>query len=363
MSETFSDVVSRLNAPVVLDLNNSNPPDQGKTDGNSADKQFDLTADDPYGLVARVAASRSNLPMHMTMKLAGLAIIDLKVAVKYSRLGEESKNLLVEHLEIFHSTAKAHSRKLQFLETRSKGCIDGQVVRNVFLSAKLDRLAKMMPEGRVGVWGRIRNAFSFGGKQDVKVASTKTKLRQLYAKTFKEGQKQLRMLILQIQDLQQGLDDMEQTRWSIIDIMGRERGEQERLQDESLAEVWRKVGKTHFEQDTYSKNLALLKGMEKQQQMTGGDLEWIRGKLTGFEGEMEVLWERMVEARVVEAEKDKGREGSVFERAAKGAAGVSTPLSDHLTGDQGQTSYSFQDEIQQIQSEIDKLKAKQASKK
>ncbi|KAG0277017.1 hypothetical protein BGZ95_006662 [Linnemannia exigua] len=155
---------------------------------------------------------------------------------------------------------------------------------------------------------------------------------------------------------------MDQTRRAIIDIMGRERGEQERLlQDESLAEVWREVGKTNFEQETYRKNLDLLKGMENQQQLTSGDLEWIRGKLTGFEGEMEVLWERMVEARIAEAEKGHlSGKGTELERTAKGAAGVSTPLSDHLTDSQRKTSYSFRDEIQQIQSEIEKLKVRQA---
>jgi hypothetical protein len=156
--ETFEEALARLNTPIILNITNSqhtSPSD----DGSDHNKSADQTTDDTYGLVARVAASRKDLPPHMTMKLAELAMVDLKVAVKHSGISDSTKELLVEHLETFHGAAKVHTRKLQFLEARSRGCIDGQIAQNVFLSAELDRLERMS-KGKFGVWSRIRKAFS-----------------------------------------------------------------------------------------------------------------------------------------------------------------------------------------------------------
>ncbi|KAG0248244.1 hypothetical protein BGZ95_008141, partial [Linnemannia exigua] len=132
MFETFADALARLDAPINLDLNN----DCSNRHGTGCQYAY-RDPSDTHGLVA---AGSTGLPLHMTMKMAELAIIDLKVAVKYSRFSEVNKALMVEHMESFHSATEAHTRKLMLLGARSKACLDRQVVQNVFLSTELDRL-------------------------------------------------------------------------------------------------------------------------------------------------------------------------------------------------------------------------------
>ncbi|KAF8936966.1 hypothetical protein BGZ47_009236 [Haplosporangium gracile] len=358
MFEAFSQFLSSLNTPIVLDDKCSDP--YPEHDDSRSDDDQGNTEGDPYGLEARMAASgKEFLPLYMAMKTSELAVIDLKVAAKHSLLPPDTRTLLVDHLGDYQMAAKAHTRKLQFLETRNKGWVESGIVRNVFLSAELKRLEKMSSK-RYVVWTRLCHFFCALPRSNDrrlhahKIASVEKKLDRLFFSVLKEDRKQLRMTILQVQELQKSLDDMDQTRQSLQDILGRERGHQEQLQRDIMAYVWTHLGGHQFEQETYRKNLALLRSMNKQQKRTGGHLQWILLELTEFEAELMLLWERMVDEGVFEAQ-EGGREGQgqkTTKRATK------SPLPDQRANGQKKSTISLQDEIDQIESVTNNLKVR-----
>ncbi|KAF9351650.1 hypothetical protein BGX26_010381 [Mortierella sp. AD094] len=145
--------------------NNGQPPGAGDAgDVGDSGEGDDDDEQDPHGLVMN---SQGGLPLPLLLKRAELAVVDLKVLVKHSTLSDEPKMLLVDRLQAFHTRAKTTSRQLQFLQARANGCLDGLVIRNVYLTVELDRLEQHQQllakeGGRVGVWDRVLDLFSVG---------------------------------------------------------------------------------------------------------------------------------------------------------------------------------------------------------
>lgn len=251
MFGAFSQFLSSLNTPIILDDKSSDSYSDHEYNIINGDRRDDIdqvaAEQDSYGLEARTAASgKEFLPLYMSMKMSELAVIDLKVAAKYSLLPAETRTLLVDHLGDFQMAAKVHTRKLQFLEARNKGWVEGVIARNVFLSAELKRLEGMSSK-RYVVWARLckflcasphHTDHRLHGKHALeaiylcftqalqnglmhgeitlalccslsyiyvarKVASVEKKLDGLFFSALKEDRKQLRMTILQVQELQQ----------------------------------------------------------------------------------------------------------------------------------------------------------------
>ncbi|KAK5814613.1 hypothetical protein F5H01DRAFT_346981 [Linnemannia elongata] len=357
MFEAFSQFLSSLNTPIILDDKSSDSYTDHESNINNGDCRDDtdqVAEQDSYGLEARTAASgKEFLPLYMSMKMSELAVIDLKVAVKHSLLPDETRALLVDHLGDFQMAAKVHTRKLQFLEARNKGWVEGVIARNVFLGAELKRLEGMSAK-RYVAWARLCKFFCVSHRNDHrlharKVTSVEKKLDRLFFNALKEDRGQLRKTILQVQELQQSLDAMDQTRQTLQDILGSERGHQEQLQRDIMAYVWTHLGGHQFEQETYRKNLALLKSMNKQQKRTGGHLQWILLELTEFEAELELLWERIVDAGVFEAQEGAGRGQSQGQRKGQGSAKKANGKKKTI---------SLQDEIDQIETVTNSLKAR-----
>lgn len=146
------------------------------------------------------------------------------------------------------------------------------------------------------------------------------------------------------------LDAMDQTRQTLQDILGYERGHQEQLQRDIMAYVWTHLGGHQFEQETYRKNLALLESMNKQQKRTGGHLQWILLELTEFEAELEMLWERMADAGVIEAQEGARKGQSQGQGKGRGTA--------KRANGKKKTTISLQDEIDQIETVTNNLKAR-----
>ncbi|KAF9173938.1 hypothetical protein BGX21_001902 [Mortierella sp. AD011] len=133
--------------------------------GDSGEGDDDTDEQDPHGLVAN--SLQGGPPLPLLLKRAELAVVDLKVLVKHSSLGDEPKVLLVDQLQAFHTRAKMTSRQLQFLQARANGCLDGLVIRNVYLTVELDRLEQHQQllareGGRVGIWDKVLDLFSAG---------------------------------------------------------------------------------------------------------------------------------------------------------------------------------------------------------
>ncbi|KAG0222284.1 hypothetical protein BGW41_006083 [Actinomortierella wolfii] len=84
------------------------------------------------------------MPLPILLKKAEMAVVDLKVLIRHSGLSEQTKLLLVERLESFHTRARVTGRKLQVLQTRANGCIDSLVIRNTFLVRDLDALDTLL---------------------------------------------------------------------------------------------------------------------------------------------------------------------------------------------------------------------------
>ncbi|KAF9280678.1 hypothetical protein BGZ88_012045 [Linnemannia elongata] len=329
MFEAFSQFLSSLNTPIILDDKSSDSYTDHESNINNGDRRDD------------------------TDQMSELAVIDLKVAVKHSLLPDETRALLVDHLGDFQMAAKVHTRKLQFLEARNKGWVEGVIARNVFLGAELKRLEGMSTK-RYVAWARLCKFFCVSHRNDHrlharKVTSVEKKLDRLFFNALKEDRGQLRKTILQVQELQQSLDAMDQTRQTLQDILGSERGHQEQLQRDIMAYVWTHLGGHQFEQETYRKNLALLKSMNKQQKRTGGHLQWILLELTEFEAELELLWERIVDAGVFEAQEGAGRGQSQGQRKGQGSAKKANGKKKTI---------SLQDEIDQIETVTNSLKAR-----
>ncbi|KAK3834236.1 MAG: hypothetical protein JOS17DRAFT_824856 [Linnemannia elongata] len=361
MFGAFSQFLSSLNTPIILDDKGSDSYLDRENNIINGDRRYDTdqvaVEQDSYGLEARTAASgKEFLPLYMSMKMSELAVINLKVAAKHSLLPAETRTLLVDHLGDFQMAAKVHTRRLQFLEVRNKGWIEGVIARNVFLSAELKRLEGMSSK-RYVIWARLCKFFCASPQHNDhrfharKVASVEKKLDRLFFSALKEDRKQLSMTILQVQELQQSLDAMDQTRQTLQDILGYERGHQEQLQRDIMAYVWTHLGGHQFEQETYRNNLALLKSMNKQQKRTGGHLQWILLELQEFEAELEILWERMGDAGVIETQ--EGGRKSQSQRQGKGQG-----TAKRANGKK--TTISLQDEIDQIETVTNNLKARKA---
>lgn len=142
----------------------------GSGEGTDSEDEDDED-DDPYGLSIHGSQfERGRLPLPLVLKRAELAVVDLKVLVGHSSIPDPARSLLVKQLESFHTQAKVTSRKLQFLQARANGCVDGLVIRNVYLSVELDRLEgqreKLLGEGggdgngKAGVWSRVWEYFA-----------------------------------------------------------------------------------------------------------------------------------------------------------------------------------------------------------
>ncbi|KAF9146304.1 hypothetical protein BGX30_001955 [Mortierella sp. GBA39] len=359
MFGAFSQFLSSLNTPVILDDKSSNsyPYRENINNGYHPDDTDQAAEQDPYGLEARSAASgKEVLPLYMSMKMSELAVIDLKMAAKHSLLPAQTRTLLVDHLGYFQMAAKAHTKKLQFLEARNKGWVDGVISRNVFLGAELNRLEEMSSKQYVVrdvVRARLWKFFCTSPHHNdhrlhaSKVASVEKTLDRLFFSALKEDRKQLRMTILQVQELQQR-QAMDQTRQTIQDILGYERGHQEQLQRDIMAYVWTHLGGHQFEQETYRNNLALLRTMDKQQKRTGGHLQWILLELTGFEAELEMLWERMSDVGVFEPHEGARKGHSQGQGKGQGTA--------KRANSKKKTAVSLQDEIDQIETVTNNLK-------
>ncbi|KAG0377391.1 hypothetical protein BGX24_006179 [Mortierella sp. AD032] len=249
--------------------------------------------------------------------------------------------------------------------------LDRQVAQNVFLSTELERLqageldrqrVKELDRLRVGVLDQILRLIPSVDDSDLQNTNTRTRLQQLYSSAFNEGRKQIRQLILQVQDLQLGLKDMEETRRTILDIMGREQGKQLQLQEDIMAYVWTHLGGHQVEQETYRTNLALLKSINQQSKLTGGGLQWIYLKLIDYEAELKEMWESMVDAGIVTAE-DGGGWGAGGYGETAGGPSSSTPGSANGAAGAGvhkKYGFSLQGEIDEIKRVTIKLKAKWA---
>lgn len=139
---------------------------QGKRDSEDITGGGGGGDEDPYGMSIYV----KGMPLPLLLKRSELAVVDLKVLVKHSALEEPSKDLLVKQLETFHTRAKAAGRELQFLQARANGCVDGLVIRNVYLTIELDRLEeeqRVLREQHESHWGKVWNLLSGSNGKDI----------------------------------------------------------------------------------------------------------------------------------------------------------------------------------------------------
>ncbi|KAF8944045.1 hypothetical protein BGZ47_004739 [Haplosporangium gracile] len=279
----------------------------GRSDSEEGDNEDD--DDDPYGLSIHSSQFEGGrLPLPLVLKRAELAVVDLKVLVGHSSLPDPARSLLVKQLESFHNQAKVTSRKLQFLQARANGCVDGLVIRNVYLTVELDRLEgqreRLLGEGsgkgdsgsKAGVWSRVWEYFA--STHDLAVALSENKLRQLYQGTMEDASNHVRDLILQVQDVLQSLDVMDQTLSNIHELTTKERKQQKEAEVEVLSQLWAQFGGHRIKREMYKENLHLLQDMDSQRKATVGQIQSALWKLTDFEAEIGVLRERIVDAVV-----------------------------------------------------------------
>ncbi|KAI1303951.1 hypothetical protein EDD11_005267 [Mortierella claussenii] len=262
--------------------------------------------DDPYGLA--VHTQSHGLPLPLLLKRAELAVVDLKVLVRHSTLPEEAKQLLVEQLQLFHTRAKLTSRQLQFLQARANGCVDGLVIRNVYLMLELDRLEaqqELMKQGKGtgGMWDKM--LYFFSGTHDLQVATSEYKLQHLYQTTMEDARNHVRDLIVQAQEVLQSLDTLDQALATIQEITTQETRQQKNAHDETLALLWSRLGGNRLERGFYRENLGLLKNLDSQRKATVGQIQAALWKLTDFEAEIGILREKIVDASV-DATRDEG---------------------------------------------------------
>ncbi|KAG0204220.1 hypothetical protein BGX33_008642 [Mortierella sp. NVP41] len=335
----------------------NNDQDQGG-EGNEDD-------DDPYGLSIHASAYEGGrLPLPLVLKRAELAVVDLKVLVRHSSLPERARSLLVEQLEAFHNRAKVTSRKLQFLQARANGCVDGLVIRNVYLTVELDRLEgqreRLLGEGgdgggRSGFLGRAWEFFA--GTHDLEVASSEKKLRQLYQGTMEDAKNHVRDLILQVQDVLQSLDAMDQTLSNIHDLTTQERRQQNKEQIEVLSQLWAQLGGHRMQREMYRENLDLLQNMDGERKATVGQIQSALWKLTDFEAEIGVLRERIVDAVVDEAL--QGTTTEPLEETVKAPPPLDDDKENMASGPSGHrrmSTVSLRAHIQQIDRVTSRLK-------
>ncbi|KAF9898657.1 hypothetical protein BX616_003765 [Lobosporangium transversale] len=261
-------------------------------DSGYSGSEDEMEEDDPYGL--NVHARVGGLPLPLLLKRSEMAVVDLKVVVKHSSLPDQSKEMLVQLLEVFHSRAGATARNMQFLQSRANGCVDGLVVRNRYLIAELDRLEKQL-EKKNGMWDMVSDFFS--GTNEIQVKAER-KLEQLYKSTMDESRKHVQDLILRSKEVLEGLDTLDQTLGTINDLITQENRQQKTANDEILAQLWTILGGNQVEREQYRENLELLQSMDVQRKAIFGQIEGALYKLTNFEADMGVLREKIFSASV-----------------------------------------------------------------
>ncbi|KAF9924182.1 hypothetical protein FBU30_005800 [Linnemannia zychae] len=329
ISDTFADAINQLNSPVVLYSDAEN-------------------GDNPHG-IDPVKAKRGR-PSHAIMKLAELAVIDMRVAARHSKFSEEAKQVLDEYLGDFHESAHVYAKKLLALKTRSNRVINSQIVTNVFLSNELDRLENLAK----GVSGSLRQlAPSFPLIDRIfEISSMSDSLGALYSKTLLEGRSQLRMLRLEVQEIQGGLNHMEQLRQTILNAIEGERTHQEKKLEDVMPYIWTQLLGHRCEQETYLKNLELLKAMDDRQRLTRDQLPWVQQKLDAFEREMDMLWEQMTESSF--AWMDDGSQDENIN--SKKLAPDGNPLKKKKASNFKKKMYTFHGDIHEIKNLNKKLK-------
>ncbi|KAF9543874.1 hypothetical protein EC957_000408 [Mortierella hygrophila] len=331
--------------------------------------------EDPYGLSIHGSQFEGGrLPLPLVLKKAELAVVNLKVLVEHSSLPEKPRSLLVEHLESFHNQAKMTSRKLQFLQARANGCVDGLVIRNVYLTVELDRLEgqreRLLGEGgeggggKGGVWGRVWEYFA--GTHDLEVASSEKKLRQLYQGTMEDASNHVRDLILQVQDVLQSLDVMDQTLSNIHVLTTKERKQQKEAEGEVLSKLWAQFGGHRIKRAMYKENLHLLQGMDSERKATVGQIQSALWKLTDFEAEIGVLREGIVHAVIdgafQETSTSSSEMGDDAEDTMSGGGGspfeetVKAPPPPETMSNKRMSTVSLRAHIQQIDRVTSRLK-------
>lgn len=168
----FADIVNKQASSYEFisdSLNNLKPGTKTTRTARGRKGSEDITRgadEDPYGMALYV----KGMPLPLLLKRSELAVVDLKVLVKHSALEEPSKHLLVEQLESFHTRAKVAGRKLQFLQARANGCVDGLVIRNVYLTIELNRLEeeqRILKEQHESNWGKVWNLLSGSNGNDL----------------------------------------------------------------------------------------------------------------------------------------------------------------------------------------------------
>ncbi|KAF9188179.1 hypothetical protein BGZ51_000824 [Haplosporangium sp. Z 767] len=324
--ELIMDSLSALNSDFLPKKNKKAGP-RGARKGKSTriqDSNEDGDDDDDvdsYGMEIHSTGSRS-VPLALLLKRAEIAVVDLKTLVKHSSLTEDAKSLLVGYLQVFHEEAKKTSRKLQFLQARANGCVDGLVIRNVYLTIELDRLEALqrrLLEGDInddagqGMLGKAADMVwdLFTGSNDLQLAASEKRMYQLYEGTMEEARKHLRDLIFQTQDVLQNLDSLDRTLEAIRSVAVHEEHLQGRAQRATLADLWTHLGGNRLEVRMHRENMALLKAMEGHQKATTGQVQTALWKLTDFEAEIGVLREKVVDAAVdmaMHSKKNGGRQ-------------------------------------------------------
>ncbi|KAG0325699.1 hypothetical protein BGZ99_000289 [Dissophora globulifera] len=296
--ELIADTLSSLNPAFVPKARSAKKAGGGSSSSSSSDDP-----EDPYGL--SMHNQKGGLPLPLLLKRAELAVVDLKVLVKHSTLPEVGKALLVEKLQMFHTRAKTTSRQLQFLQARANGCVDGLVIRNVYLTLELDRLEEQQlrlrdgrrtgPGGAVaGIWDKMLDFFA--APRDLQIATSEQKLQQLYHATMEDAQNHVRDLIHQSQEVLQSLDTLDQVLLAIHEIATQERRQQNQAHGETLALLWSRLGGNRLQRGVYRDNLELLKEMDGQRKATVGQIQTALWKLTDFEAEIGFLREKIVDA-------------------------------------------------------------------
>ncbi|KAG0203379.1 hypothetical protein BGX28_004302 [Mortierella sp. GBA30] len=290
---------------------NTNSQGQGGDVGDDDDEEDDI---DPYALT--VLSPKDGVPLPLVLKHAELAVVDLKILVKHSSLPGDRKELLVELLEKFHVGAKATTRKLQFLQARANGCVDGLVIRNVYLIAELDRLEEQQQrwvlkdgsgnsgDGERGsivgsvaaMWDRVWDLFT--GEHELQILASEQKLQFLYQRTMEDARKHIRDLIVQAQDVLQSLDALDQAMASIHETTTQEKRAQSSGHEEILSLLWSRLGGNRLQRSFFRDNLRLLKDIGLQRKVAVGQIQSALLKLTEFEAEIGILRERVVDATV-----------------------------------------------------------------
>ncbi|KAG0236236.1 hypothetical protein BGW42_003881 [Actinomortierella wolfii] len=232
------------------------------------------------------------MPLPILLKKAEMAVVDLKVLIRHSGLSEQTKLLLVERLESFHTRARVTGRKLQVLQTRANGCIDSLVIRNTFLVRELDRLSHEQQNARQSFFWKLL----LGPVEDIAIENSNRQLQAIYQHTMGEARDQVRKMIQQSQDVLQDLDALDTLLTSIQDLVTKEQAIQRKAKDEILAILWTHIGFNRVEMRLYNENLELLQDLAKQRKQTRGRVHATLWKLTEFETELGLLREKMFDA-------------------------------------------------------------------